>query len=315
MCDCTVNRNAIIAGTGVALAATGLTIGALTVGGGDASTTPPKASTQSGTVSVLTGKPGAAGSILAVKIDNVRAARPAVNLSQADIVYAVRVEGGLSRLLAIYDGRHLPSVVGPVRSARETDLTLMPQFGRAGFAYSGATTSIIPKLNAGAWKNITPGQSGDFYRSGNRRAPHNEFLRTPPQLLNGVPKAKDIGLRFGALPAGGTPSSSTAATMPSASFQFVWTGSRWTVGMDGQRSPWSADNIIIQQVNVSTVRQSKSGAVPYTETVGSGRAEIYRDGRSFNVTWERGSKNSGTHYRMDGKDFKLKPGRTWVVLE
>ncbi|MFB9839019.1 DUF3048 domain-containing protein, partial [Actinoallomurus acaciae] len=84
----------------------------------------------------FTGAPaGADGPVLAVKIDNTRSAKPQLGLRSADIVYVEQVEGGLSRIMAIFSSK-LPSSVGPVRSARISDLHLLPQFGRPAFAYS-----------------------------------------------------------------------------------------------------------------------------------------------------------------------------------
>ena len=59
--------------------------------------------------------------VLAVKIDNIVNARPQTGINQADIVYVLPVEGGLSRFMAIFSS-HFPPVVGPVRSAREDDI-------------------------------------------------------------------------------------------------------------------------------------------------------------------------------------------------
>ena len=84
--------------------------------------------------------------VLAVKIDNVVYARPQTGLARADIVYVLPVEGGLSRLMAIFSSRY-PPVVGPVRSAREDDLQLLRQFGRPAFAYSGATPRLLPYIH------------------------------------------------------------------------------------------------------------------------------------------------------------------------
>src|SRR5438445_484147 len=42
--------------------------------------------------------------VLAVKIDNVAQARPQTGLATADTVYVEPVEGGLTRLLAIFRG-------------------------------------------------------------------------------------------------------------------------------------------------------------------------------------------------------------------
>lgn len=85
--------------------------------------------------------------VLAVKIDNVAAARPPTGLEKADIVYVEQVEAGLSRILAAYSS-DLPSVVGPVRSARETDLELLRQFDEPTLAYSGAQSALRPSIEA-----------------------------------------------------------------------------------------------------------------------------------------------------------------------
>jgi Protein of unknown function (DUF3048) N-terminal domain len=66
--------------------------------------------------------------VLGVKIDNIAQARSQTGLSKADIVCVLPVEGGLTRLLAIFSSER-PNAVGPVRSAREADLELLAQFG------------------------------------------------------------------------------------------------------------------------------------------------------------------------------------------
>ena len=55
--------------------------------------------------SVLSGVPGKNGPILAVKIDDTNMAHPQVGLESADIIYIEQVEGGLTRLAAIYSSR------------------------------------------------------------------------------------------------------------------------------------------------------------------------------------------------------------------
>ena len=95
-------------------------------------------------VSPFTGEPvKALGRVIVAKIDNIVDARPPTNLTSADIVYLLPVEGGLSRIFAVYSS-HIPNVIGPVRSAREDDLELLRQFGRPGFAYSGAAPHLLP---------------------------------------------------------------------------------------------------------------------------------------------------------------------------
>jgi hypothetical protein len=80
---------------------------------------------------------------LIFKIDNVPQARPPTALTKADIVYLLPVDGGLSRIMAVFSS-HIPPVVGPVRSSREEDIKLLRQFGRPAFAFSGAQPHPLP---------------------------------------------------------------------------------------------------------------------------------------------------------------------------
>jgi hypothetical protein len=51
---------------------------------------------------VLSGREGSNGPVLAVKIDDTNAAHPQIGLEDADVVYIEQVEGGLTRLAAIF---------------------------------------------------------------------------------------------------------------------------------------------------------------------------------------------------------------------
>ena len=175
--------------------------------------------------------------VLAVKIDNIVYARPQTGLGRADIVYVLPVEGGLSRLMAIFSSRY-PPAVGPVRSAREDDLELLRQFGRPAFAYSGATAALLPYIHRTARiVNLYAGTASGYYRDFSRIAPYNLYARTRQLLAQapGASKAHDIGFRFGPPPAGGKVTRSVSVSYPAASFRFTWSAAkrRWLVTMDG----------------------------------------------------------------------------------
>lgn len=307
-----------VAGAGVAAAVLVAVAGCQPPDGGGASGKPGARTSAPAAVSYLTGEPGAAGHVLAVKIDNVGAARPATGLDDAAIVYAIEVEGGLSRLMAVYDDKHLPQKVGPVRSARETDLQLLAEYNHPALAFSGAQSKLLPVLRSSDDLAAVTG-TRDFFRDSARRAPHNEYLRPAGPAAKGG-TAEDIGLRFAAaVPPGGTSGTkgtTASAKMPSARFSFRYDGSRYRVSMDGKASPWSADNVIIQHVDVQESRyHSRTGFVPFSQTVGTGQAQILRDGRSYPATWHRPSPTAGTSYTLNGTPLALSPGHTWIVLE
>ncbi|MEU6802520.1 DUF3048 domain-containing protein [Streptomyces neyagawaensis] len=265
------------------------------------------------------------GSILAVKIDNVRTARPQTGVDAADIVYAEQVEGGLSRLMAVYATR-FPDAVGPVRSARESDLELLRQFDEPTLAFSGAQSKLLPLIDRAPLDAKTPGEAGSaYYRGPDKPAPHNLYLR-PAKLVGSPPGAEALttGFRYGEAPAGGTPEDSRTIRYPAARFTFTWSDEerRWLLAMDGQDTVLTDGarvapaTVVVQHV---TIRQSRfhdylGNNTPYTETVGSGKAEVLRDGRVFEADWERRTPSDGTTFTTaDGEPMNFAKGQVWVL--
>jgi hypothetical protein len=112
--------------------------------------------------------------------------------------------------------------------------------------------------------------------------------------------------------------------MPAAKVGFAYDkqSGRYAVSLDGIKDTTKAEGqvaattVIIQSVPVTTLnrRDSSGSAVPFTSTVGKGKATILRDGKAWNVSWSRPKASSGTRWTYKGKDFPLKPGQVWVVL-
>lgn len=266
--------------------------------------------------------------LLAVKIDNVGAARPQTGVEHADIVYVEQVEGGLSRLMAVF-GSTLPDVIGPVRSARETDLELLRQFGDPTLAYSGAQGRLRPLIDAAPLRaRPAGGASGAaYFRGSEKPAPHNLFLRPAKlgRLATGTNAGDAAGFRFAArVPGGGRPETARTVRFPSARFAFDWSASRrrWLVSMDGRAAVTSggtrlsAATAVVQYVDVEDSRfHDKFGAAsPLSRTVGSGRAVVLRDGRAYEARWQRPTATDGTEFTADGQPLAFAPGPVWVVF-
>ncbi|WP_208036875.1 DUF3048 domain-containing protein [Streptomyces cyanogenus] len=279
-----------------------------------------------GTATPAPSRSAVAGSPLAVKIDNVGAARPQTGLGAADVVYVEQVEGGLSRLLAVYATR-LPRAVGPVRSARESDLELLRQFTMPTLAFSGAQRALLPLIDRAPLRARSPDEApGAYYRDPGRAAPHNLCLR-PSALLPAAPGAAALttGFRFGPAPSGGTPVSARSVRYPAARFTFTWSAGRggWLVAMDGGPAATTDGGrpapatVVVQHVTVRTSRYHDvlGSRTPYTETVGSGRAEVLRDGRSYDGFWSRPTAADGTSFTTaDGGRLGFAAGQVWVVF-
>ncbi|MFF3705609.1 DUF3048 domain-containing protein [Streptomyces phaeochromogenes] len=267
-----------------------------------------------------------APSPLAVKIDNVPAARPQTGLDAADIVYAEQVEGGLSRLMAVYATK-LPKAIGPVRSARESDLELLRQFNEPTLAFSGAQGKLMPLIDRAPLRAVSPeDDEGAYYRGSDKPLPHNLYLR-PERLLKSVPGADALttGFRYGAAPAGGKAESSRTVRFPAARFTFDWAQDRqrWLVSMDGSPTVTTdgkrvaASTVVVQYVNVrkSSFRDFLGNNTPYTNTVGSGTAKVLRDGKVFDAGWKRPAAKDGTEFTTaDGSPMNFAEGQVWVVF-
>src|ERR1700691_987347 len=150
------------------------------------------------------------GRELIYKIDNVQQARPPTGLKRADIVYILPVEGGLSRIFAVFSS-HFPPVIGPVRSARAEDLELLRQFGHPAFVYSGAQPELLPVVEHDPHiVDLYAGIVGGFWPDEIRIAPYT-LSSTAKVLLaeaKGASRARGIGCPFGPAPVGGRPAAS-----------------------------------------------------------------------------------------------------------
>jgi hypothetical protein len=269
--------------------------------------------------SPLSGLPGGKGKpVVMVKIDNVGPARPHTGLYRADLVYVYQVEGGLTRIAAMFNS-DFPKVLGPVRSARLSDLDILRQYGRPGLVYSGANRVLIKRINsAKSWVPMGPSQTRGMFRSRAKRVPHNLMinLEQAARTKGGIGTAQNIGLKFDRTnPAGGKATNNFRVRWPAGSVSGVWSGSGYRIALDGRPQSDAANGtpLTAKTVVVQFTRQVP-GSTPRVHTVGSGDAVILRNGKRFDATWERKQIKGGTTYYVDGKPFSMDVGQVWVLL-
>lgn len=276
-------------------------------------------------VSSFTGLPtDVTAPVLCVKIDNALPARPQTGIELADLVYVEPVEGGLSRLLAVFQSR-LPPVVGPVRSVRLSDLELLADFGRPALAFSGSADVLRPLIEqAPVLDASADARPGAYRREPGRPIPHNLYADSARVREGGAP-AGDIGFRFGPPPAGGNPVPDTVVRYPATEIGVRWVPAeaRWVITMDGAaltaRSgvrPGAA-TVVLQRVVVqlTNIRDATGAPSPFAATVGTGDAVVLRDGMAFAGTWSRPAPDAGTTFALpDGSPLLFAPGPVWVIL-
>ena len=281
----------------------------------------------------FTGLAGENKQILVVKIDDTNAAHPQIGVESADVVYVEQVEGGLTRLAAIYTSK-LPPLIGPIRSARISDIELFAQFGRVGFAYSGAQSKMRPVIAAANLENLSAERNPPsiYGKDPGRPGPVDMILK--PDLLleraNANPKirietATASVFPFGDAPKGETNTAVAKVKWPSAKYELRWdsTNEKWLIyfnekpNMAANGEHLYADTAIIQIVSITpSIYGDKFGEItPFSKTTGSGKAVMLRDGFSYQISWQRNLETDVTTWMSeDGGVANFKPGRTWIFL-
>lgn len=125
---------------------------------------------------------GKAGPAVAVKVSNAPEADPHTNLHRADLIYELRAED-VSRFIAVYHSR-AADVIGPIRSGRTADPLIVKSLGRPMLVFSGGNDFVMNMMQAreddGTLVQMTNGRAlGQFFRSDDRRLPHNFYGHRP----------------------------------------------------------------------------------------------------------------------------------------
>jgi Protein of unknown function (DUF3048) N-terminal domain/Protein of unknown function (DUF3048) C-terminal domain len=345
------NRNQRIAlGVAAGVLVLGGVTAALVSGGSDdaattttteATTTTTEATTTTAPqpVAPLTGVPGDYGDrlsrpALVVKIDNAQPdARPQAGINQADVVYEERVEGSVTRLLAVFHSTDsLP--VGPVRSARTSDIAIVSALHRPYFAWSGANATFARRIRAANLVDVGyDARSGEYFREPSRRAPHNLMLKSTATL-------QALGAEGAAPPPALFPYRATGqetahlepvagvrvtfgSSAGAAPVEYRWDGNGWartqagTPHVDAASVQVAPANVVVQFVSYasSDVNDQFGNPIPEAQTVGEGDAWVLTSGGLVQGRWHKQLLDTVTTFTdADGNPILFTPGRTWVEL-
>lgn len=270
--------------------------------------------------------------LLIVKVDNDAAGRPQAGLNEADVVAEQMVEGGITRFAALYHSTD--AEVGPVRSARSTDVNFATSFNRPLVAYSGAASVFQVLLRRSVFIDVGVDALPDAYtRKPGYRAPSNLFTTTSAlyagaKFDGATPVALWRHRAAGAVVEGGTAVGRVDVVFggPSATkVTWEWDAAtsswlRTQAGApheDAAKKRISAANVVVHFATYkdSAVRDRSGAAAPEAQLVGKGDAWFFVDGKIVKGTWEKQSLTKPTEYKDDkGQPVVLAPGRTWIEL-
>ena len=264
--------------------------------------------------------------VLAVKIDNAAAALPPQGLDAADIVFEEEVEGGLTRFLALFHSDD-PEEIGPVRSGREVDADLLPEFDPV-LAFSGAARPVKNLLEEAEVPFFEEGQADDaFFRVPDRKAPHNLFANTEQLWDAGedqeIPTEPVFEFDQSTPMDGVQTASADLVFSPYSSAQWVWNDTSWERSQNG--SPHvtadgdviTAQNVVLMRIKTAEGNRTDSAGNPTValDVIGKGPAIVLRDGERFHAQWvKEGAESPLQWLDKSGDPLALAPGNTWVEL-
>jgi hypothetical protein len=274
---------------------------------------------------------------LVVKIDNADSnsvsVRPQAGINQADVVIEELVEGGVTRLAAVFHSADADPV-GPVRSGRRTDLEYVGLFGQPLFAWSGGNAGVVEAIRgSGAVNDVGYDvASGAYFRAGDRRSPHNLMSSTPAlyEAGAGAGVAPTGLLPFSAAPTIAAPNwrpatgadiafSTSAASAPS-SFDFDPASGMFLRSQKGTpHVDTSGAQVAVTTVVVLFIDYLFNGdvdvagnPVPEGNLLGGGAGVVLCAGQAADVTWSHPERAAPMALTLaDGSPLAVPPGRSW----
>ena len=269
---------------------------------------------------------------IVAKIDNTDRGRPQEALSQADIVFETEIEGGFTRLAAVWHSQ-TPEELGPVRSGRTTDIGVFSSFNTPIFVWSGANRVHSALIRNYDMVNLGAATRNEYYRSPDR--PGTYDLMTDPSVLWGIAAEDGDGgvppVHFEyrddtvGLPATAAPVADVRIDYASVGIDWAWdAGAAGFVRTQSGEPHVDADEVQIVAANVvvAEVNRTATGMVDTVGSavneqvfVGAGRGWVFTDGHAVEVIWTKPSLSSvATWTTPDGVPVALVPGQTWVEL-
>lgn len=277
---------------------------------------------------------------IAIMVNNIKEAQPLYGIGKADIIYETQAEGGVTRLLAVFEDISKINVVGSIRSARDYYIDLA-QGLNAVFTHCGTSPLAATAIANRGLKTID-GLSGSyantFYRDKGRKAAgyayeHQLFtdaerLVAAEEKLGAVYNDKfDNTLKFSDTPLQGvktTPATSinvkhsgyksTLFEYDSASGTYAVSQFKKAMNDADTGEQLAVSNVLVLKTAISNIKGDTSGRVSVRLT-GSGDGMFYCEGKAVAVKWSKKDAGSPFNYTLsDGMPLMLARGVTYINI-
>jgi len=279
---------------------------------------------------------------LGVMINNHVDARPQSGLINADVVYEIVAEGGITRFLSFFLSNS-PEKIGPVRSTREYYLVLVKELGDAMLMHIGYSPQALEAIETWPVRSLSRG-GADFWRDEERMnrvaIEHTayvdgKYLREVGDNLGWTGFKEFVSYKFKS----DTPETLSENIVSNISIDFWYKGDYSAafkynptnnsylrfMGYDENdaliphidnenKKQIEVKNLIVQYVAENTISGDEKNRLDY-QLVGSGDGVVFIDGKSIKVTWSKADRDARTiFYDLSGKEMEFNRGKFWISI-
>ena len=271
---------------------------------------------------------------IAVMIDNHNQAWPQAGLNKAYMVYEIIVEGGETRLMALFKGVTVDKI-GPVRSSRHyfLDYVMENDAIYAHYGWSPQAESDIKKYSINNLNGITESTS-TFWRVKDKSTPHNAVTSTEAILKAAKEKGyrttskeesvlnyvtEDVTLEDG--------QTANTVTIPHSTLQKVKyeydaenkTYKRYA--RNKAQTDWdtgnaiTTKNIIITFCDNYTLTDSEDKGRQGLKNIGTFDGYYITNGKAIKIKCIKTARDKKTKYEdLEGNEIKVNDGNTWINI-
>lgn len=270
---------------------------------------------------------------LAIIVENHVDSRPQSGLSYADLVYEALAEGGITRQMAIFLTNSTDVTVGPVRSVRVYFLDWLEEYG-ALIGHVGGNHHALDRIKPEGVKDLDQFyNSGYYWRSTDRFAPHNVYTTTSKLWAAGEAKGYKGAQSFHSYPfkddavVASRPAAQTISLsfLGQASYQVLWkydpvnnvylrnVGGAPAIDRNNNQQI-ASHTVAVQVIPYTIFDDDQKGALLMSDT-GSGKAYVFQDGVTVNATWSKKSRTERTIFTDSaGKEIPFNRGQIWIEV-
>ena len=260
--------------------------------------------------------------------------RPQSGLAAASIVYEVIVEGGITRLMAVYGGEQTDPV-GPVRSARDTYIEFASEYN-CMYTHAGGSETAMAAIDGLKMRNLDALREPKyFWRDDGKVSPHNLFTKISnlEDAASNGHSWKDESAYTTWLFREDNPNRKKAGDSGYVSDLVIEFGGAYDVeykfnennnnyerydGGDAHIDSntgkiLTARHVIVEKVPAGWYLEGK-GRINFAVT-GEGEADIFQEGEVIVGKWKKPNRLSRTmYYDGNGNEIEFIRGNTWVEI-